>query len=207
MPTTPLSDRLDRPAEPTRRGLSLNRPAATPRPAPEVREPQQVEGPWRWSLGFRFRWLAGPLKRHHASSPASTVLREAPTSQRPSRRASFPSLGGTCGCACVRSVPPDASGTTGSFAIGSPTPTFRRRRWDLPGSWRTPLCLCPGLRPRRDHPPKPCRVPVRPPPATQRRLPRADIFRGSIPRLWHWLSTLRPAGCPDRTQDSLPAVG
>jgi hypothetical protein len=32
-------------------------------------------------------------------------------------------------------------------------------------------------------------------------------FRGSITRLWHWLSTLRRPGCPDTTQDSLPAAG
>jgi hypothetical protein len=32
-------------------------------------------------------------------------------------------------------------------------------------------------------------------------------FRGSIARLWHWLSTLRRMGHPITTQDSLPAVG
>src|SRR5271165_6561742 len=32
-------------------------------------------------------------------------------------------------------------------------------------------------------------------------------FRGSIPRRWIWLSTLRSGGCPLATQDSLPAAG
>jgi hypothetical protein len=36
---------------------------------------------------------------------------------------------------------------------------------------------------------------------------RIDVFRGSITRLRHWLSTLRRPGYPDTTQDSLPAVG
>ncbi len=98
-----------------------------------------------------------PPGSRDASSPASAVLREAPTSQRPSRRTSFPSLGGTCWYACVRSVPPGVGSPAWSFGIGSPTPTFSRRRWDLPGSWRTLMCLCPGLRPRQDLPPKPFR--------------------------------------------------
>ena len=72
----------------------------------------------------------------------------------------FPSLGGTCWHACLRSVLPDVGTTAWSFGFGSPTPTFSRKCWDLPGSWRTLLCLCPGLRPRQDRPPKPFRVPV-----------------------------------------------
>ena len=31
-----------------------------------------------------------------------------------------------------------------------PHATFGRRRLDLPGSWRTLVCLCPALRPRQD---------------------------------------------------------
>ena len=45
-----------------------------------------------------------------------------------------------------------------------------------------------------------------PPLCPRRRLPQRS-FRGSITRLRHWLSTLRRPGCPDATQDSLPAVG
>src|SRR3954452_18164348 len=40
-----------------------------------------------------------------------------------------------------------------------------------------------------------------------RRLPRLSSFRGSIARPAHWLSTLRGAGRPGTTQDSLPAAG
>lgn len=36
---------------------------------------------------------------------------------------------------------------------------------------------------------------------------REYSFRGSITRLRHWLSTLRSAGYPYTTQDSLPAAG
>jgi hypothetical protein len=41
----------------------------------------------------------------------------------------------------------------------------------------------------------------------RRRLSRRSNFRGSITRPAHWLSTLRSSGCPDTTQDSLPAGG
>jgi hypothetical protein len=41
----------------------------------------------------------------------------------------------------------------------------------------------------------------------RRRLPRLALFRGSITRPMHSLSTLRSAGHPSTTQDSLPAVG
>ncbi len=37
--------------------------------------------------------------------------------------------------------------------------------------------------------------------------PTTIIFRGSITRPGHWLSTLRSLGCPRTTQDSLPAAG
>jgi len=51
---------------------------------------------------------------------------------------------------------------------------------------------------------------------TRRRGPRLNhdegsrvqsVFRGSITRPWYSLSTLRSAGYPDTTQDSLPAAG
>jgi hypothetical protein len=41
----------------------------------------------------------------------------------------------------------------------------------------------------------------------KRRLPRRKRFRGSITRPWHSLSTLRPAGYPAQTPDTLPVVG
>jgi hypothetical protein len=48
---------------------------------------------------------------------------------------------------------------------------------------------------------------TRPPSFRQQRLAARNGFRGSIARLPSSLSTLRPAGCPDRTQDSFPAAG
>ena len=42
------------------------------------------------------------------------------------------------------------------------------------------------------------------PPFKQRRLSRELLFRGSITRPTHSLSTLRRVGCPTATQDSLP---
>ena len=41
----------------------------------------------------------------------------------------------------------------------------------------------------------------------QRRLPRHEIFRGSIARHWDSLFTLRSEGRPSTTQNSLPAAG
>ena len=49
-------------------------------------------------------------------------------------------------------------------------------------------------------------VPARPPRCPRRRFPQL-VFRGSITRLRHSLSTLRSVGYPSTTQDSLPAVG
>ena len=48
---------------------------------------------------------------------------------------------------------------------------------------------------------------TRPPSFRRRRLAARNGFRGSIARLSSSLSTLRPAGCPNRTQDSFPAAG
>ncbi len=73
----------------------------------------------------------------------------------------------------------------GTLGLADPGQLCSRRRGDLPGSWRTLLCLCPGLRPRQDHPLKPFEVPVLPPLRQRRRLPQGDNFRGSIPRLRH----------------------
>jgi hypothetical protein len=45
------------------------------------------------------------------------------------------------------------------------------------------------------------------PQVQQRRLPLTQSLRGSITQPMHSLSTLRSAGYPDTTQDSLPAAG
>ena len=84
-------------------------------------------------------------------SPASPVLRSTPTSCRPSRVASFPSLRATVAAPWVCSHGCKAQHLrAGGCLPGSPKPVHRRRPQDLPGSWRTPLCTRPALRPRRD---------------------------------------------------------
>jgi hypothetical protein len=46
---------------------------------------------------------------------------------------------------------PDAGRGPGAFGSGSPTPVFADRGTQgLSGSWGTPVCLCPVLRPRQD---------------------------------------------------------
>ena len=55
------------------------------------------------------------------------------------------------------------------------------------------LCLCRALRPRQDHDVRPYDAVTRPPHWPRRGLPRLGHFRGSITRLQHSLSTLRPA--------------
>ncbi len=98
----------------------------------------------------------------------------------------------------------------GVFLIRLPrSGSFPRRRPGLPGSWRTPMRTCPALRPRWDRP-------------RQADYSVADaalrsddgvgshnvkLFRGSITRPAHSLSTPRSAGYPATTQDSLPAAG
>ena len=74
----------------------------------------------------------------------------------------------------------------------------------VPGEPR--LCLCPALRPRRTDRVRPLRRDGAAPILTTRKA-TAMNFRGSITRLWHWLSTLCRVGPPTATQDSLPAAG
>lgn len=69
-----------------------------------------------------------------------------------------------------------------------------------------PWCLCPALRPRRNRRARPYGPPTRSPLYPRRRLPHW-VFRGSITRPRHSLSTLRRADRSTATQDSLPAAG
>jgi hypothetical protein len=83
---------------------------------------------------------------------------------------------------------------------------FEWRTSGLPGSWRTPLCACPALRPRRDGSCQaitacPCSLPF----SQQRQLPRSGHFGAQSPGPTHSLSTLRSTSYPVTTQDSLPA--
>ena len=132
------------------------------------------------------------------------------TSCRPSRRASFPSLGDTTrsGSCFARTRPSATAG--GSPGVGHPvSPAGMWVSGDdrisyVPGEPHCALALLsdPGRTDASGH----CDASARPPLCPRRRLPHS-YFRGSITRLRHWLSTLRRPGCPDTTQDSLPAAG
>jgi hypothetical protein len=102
-------------------------------------------------------------------------------------------------CACVRSHEPDAA-ARGQELCGraAPTPALvDLETADLSSSWGILWCLCPVLRPRQDQRLQAVtKSPARPPLWKRRRLPRLVPFRGSIARLQHSLSTLRPPGCP-----------
>jgi hypothetical protein len=90
----------------------------------------------------------------------------------------------------------------------TPAGRLPRRRQDLSSSWRTQMSVCTcsstpaGLR-APDH----LGAAAWPPHRKRRRLPQGSFFRSSIAWLSDSLSTLRSAGYPDPTQDSLPAVG
>ena len=83
-----------------------------------------------------------------------------------------------------------------------------RKRQDLPSSWGTPIVrLHMFSRRRQDCLHQTIAVQQRGPWYVQKqRLPR-KVFRSSIAWLSDSLSTLRSAGCPATTQDSLPAAG
>ena len=135
--------------------------------------------------------------------------RDVTTSCRPSRRTSFsfvlmvPRSHSSFRSHAWPSAAPRGPG------VGHPVPPAGNCRGDgrishVPGEPR--LCFCPALRPRRTDRIRPLRCDGAAPILTTRRA-TAMNFRGSITRLWHWLSTLRRMGRPNTTQDSLPAAG
>lgn len=87
-------------------------------------------------------------------SPASPVLRDAPTPCRPSRRTSLPSLGGTpLALAGSLLFVAERRHSTGQGSLINQSPRSGSTRGDdraLPGSWGTRLHTCPARRPRRD---------------------------------------------------------
>jgi hypothetical protein len=129
-------------------------------------------------------------------SPNSTVLRDAPTPVRPSRRTSLPSFGDTTLASCL--LPATRRGAVGSGELlcRFPSRACQWRRTGLSGSRAPLVSLRPVLGPRWDrtrqaiaacrHGPRMC---------LRRRLPRG-VFRGSIARHWDSLSTLRSEGRP-----------
>ena len=132
------------------------------------------------------------------SSPASQVLSGVPTPCRPSRRASFPSLGGTACCGrFVRSRAAVRDRTGRGLVSGFPTPVLlRRRRQGLPGSWGTLVCRPSLFDPGEPRTSGHCDVRG----VAFRLLDDVGLttsrFRGSITRPAHSLPTLHVAGHP-----------
>ena len=89
----------------------------------------------------------------------------------------------------------------------SPAGMPQRERQDLPSSWGTPMSVCHvQSTPAGLLAPDQYGATAWPLVCEKQRLPR-KIFRRSIAWLSDSLSTLRRAGYPTSTQDSLPAVG
>jgi hypothetical protein len=131
------------------------------------------------------------------------------TSCRPFRRASLPSLGDTIQALAFR--PHAAERFRGRCSgVGHPVSPAGKGSVETTGSptfLGNPDCALallsdPGGTDASGHD----GTSMQPLPCPQQRLPHS-VFRGSITRLRHWLSTLRRSGRPNTTQDSLPAVG
>ena len=149
-------------------------------------------------------WLrSGTVRQFHR------YYQGAMTSCRPSRRTSLPSFGGTS--ASTRSLRSPADECAAGAWSWSPGVSGREFAEETAGSRKflgNPDCpfahvqsTPAGLR-SPDH----CGGAAWPPVPQKRGLPR-KVFRRSIAWLSDWLSTLRRAGYPRPTQDSLPAAG
>jgi hypothetical protein len=105
----------------------------------------------------------------------------------------------------VQGALPEGLGLSGSVTPYRFLKRWRRQTSQVPGEpcWMFALFSDPG----GTSPPGQYRRLTRPPSFRRRRLAARNGFRGSIARLSSSLSTLRPAGRPDGTQDSFPAAG
>ena len=150
-----------------------------------------------------------PLAPTGCCSPTSSVLSRRYDALPPSRRTSFPSLGGTSVplvvfALCQTSALPEP----GVGDPVSPSGTGRGASRALPSSWGTSMIRSPCSNPTpagllvSDR----CDTAAWPLVCKKQRLPR-KVFRSSI--AWHsdWLSTLRSADHSNPTQDSLPVAG
>ena len=144
-----------------------------------------------------------------ARSPASSVLWNAPTPARPSRRVSLPSHGSTAPPLVLDPGGPRVFGPRClGCSIGGPPDPLARRRAGLPGSWETPRCTCPALRPRRAlHAWPALGVSTRPSIFLTTSALARVVCRGSITRPAHSLCTLRRADHSATTQHAVPAGG
>ena len=139
-------------------------------------------------------------------SPASSVLQSTPTSCRPSRVTSFPSLRGTAAAPWVSF--PQTQGAiaagqgllTGIPNTGSSTETTGPPRFLEDPTVNVPRSSTPAESLRSATTARRCCLP----PLQRRRPPQSVQFRGSITRPAHSLSTLRRVSCLTATQDSLP---
>ena len=144
-----------------------------------------------------------------ASSPASAVLRGAPTPERPSRRASLPSLGGTSRAPLLRSRRrATRSPASLGFGLRSPDRLSREETLRSPRFLGEPPCVHallfdPGGISAPGHPAPRCSLPH----GQRRRLPQRSNSRGSIPRPARSLCTLRSEDRSSTTQHSVPAGG
>lgn len=144
----------------------------------------------------RFPRFIGTTKalRLPTAPPASLrCLRSAVPWWRPS----FALAGG--GMPCAREP--------GPLIAGGPSGTIPRRQWGLPGSWMNPFVFAPLSDPGGISAPSLCGASMLPRTSSSVPAPPMAAFRGSITRLARSLSTLRRAGHPTATQDSLPAGG
>ena len=138
-------------------------------------------------------------------SPPSAVLWLAPIPRLPSRRTSFPSLGGTTLRCSAMQAGSNAS-LSARNSVGPRADSLPWRRRGLPGSWGVLVCMPCSRDPGEARHTKTGKVRGGSLPALQRRRPsRVACSRGSVTRPTHSLSTLRSKGHPDATQDSLPA--
>ena len=130
------------------------------------------------------------------------------TSCRPSRRTSFPSLGDTTVALVFRSQAAECAAEAWSWSPGISGREFAVETTGSPTFLGNPDCALallsdPG---RTAHQAIDECIGAAPASSTSEGS-RDTVFRGSITRLRHWLSTLRRPGYPDTTQDSLPAAG
>ncbi len=143
-----------------------------------------------------------------ACSPASSILWDAPTPVRPSRRVSLPSLGDTTVASnlCSQRPATPVRGLRG-VDVPVPEPDLSVETDGSPRFPETPRVLWPcSPTPARPSTPGPFGVSAWSPLLTRARTP-AMIFRGSIARPGHSLSTLRSEGRPSarKTRFRLPA--
>src|SRR5690606_33284354 len=141
--------------------------------------------------------------------PASSVLCAAKTAAGPSRSALVgPRLGGTT----VHPVLRSRSGLMLPDRAWSPYPGTPSACLDgdqqLSQVPVRPSCVFALLYDSgRASAPRPCGASVLPPPCPTTEAPANPLFRSSVTRLSHSLSTLRSPGHPGATQDSLPVGG